>query len=122
MSISPARTAAFDVLLKIERDRAYSSVLLPQYEEHLSGKDRRLCHEITLGVLRQQLLLDRLIDSLASNKRLDNEVRVALRMGLFQLRSLDKVPAYSAINESVELVRRAKKSSASGFVNAILRR
>lgn len=122
MSISPARKAAFDILLRIERERAYSSVLLPQYEEHLSPVDRGLCHEIVLGTLRRQIRLDRIIDQLAGGRKLDIEVRIALRLGLYQLLDLERVPASAAINESVELVKRAKKTSAAGFANAILRR
>ncbi len=119
--ISPARTAAFDVLRRIEKERAFSSVALPQAEEGLSEKDRALCHEITLGVLRKQFLLGRYISEFATGKRIDPEVRLALRMGLYQLLFLDRVPPYSVINESVNLVARAKKVSAKGFVNAILR-
>ena len=53
MRVSPARRAAFDVLMRVERDGAFSSILLPQFESSLSGKDSRLCHEIVLGVLRR---------------------------------------------------------------------
>src|SRR5215813_3273017 len=122
MKISPARAAAFDCLLRIEKDNAFSSVLLPQYEEELSTKDKALCHEIVLGVLRRQIYLDRLIDHFAVKPKMDLEVRLALRLGIFQLLYLDKVPGYSAINESVNLVQRAKKTSAKGMVNAILRK
>jgi 16S rRNA (cytosine967-C5)-methyltransferase len=66
-------------------------------------------------------LLDREIDVLTGNKKLDIEVRVAIRLGLYQLRFLTKVPQYSAINESVNLVQRAKKTSAKSLVNAVLR-
>lgn len=121
MKISPARTAAFDILLKIEKDGAYSSALLPVYEEKLDPRDRGLCHELVLGVLRRKLYLDRIIKEFAS-KKLDTEVRIALQMGFYQLLFLDKVPDFSAINESVNLVQRAKKTSAKGFVNAILRK
>lgn len=119
--ISPARIAAFEILLKIEKEKAYSSILLPIYEENLSEKDSGLCHELTLGILRKQIYLDKVIESFV-NKKLDLEVRIALRLGLYQLLFLDKIPAYSAINESVNLVVKAKKTSAKGFVNAILRR
>jgi 16S rRNA (cytosine967-C5)-methyltransferase len=122
MSISPARAASFDILLRIERELAFSSVLLPLYEAQLSSADRSLCHELVLGVLRRQIGLDRLLDVLAPARKLDIEVRIALWLGLYQLLYLTKVPARAAINESVELIKRAKKSSASGFVNAILRR
>ena len=122
MKISPARLVAFEVLLRIETDRAFSSVLLPAVEERLSPADRGLCHELVLGVLRRQLYLDKIIESFAGSKKIDPEVRIALRLGGYQLLNLDKVPAYSAINESVSLVQKAKKTSAKGFVNAILRR
>jgi 16S rRNA (cytosine967-C5)-methyltransferase len=122
MSTSPARKAAFDILLRIEKDRAFSSVLLPEYEERLSEPDKRLCHQLTLGVLREQTLLDHFIGLFAGGRKIDVEVRVSLRLGLYQLRSLERVPAHSAVNESVELVKRAGKSSARGFVNALLRR
>jgi 16S rRNA (cytosine967-C5)-methyltransferase len=121
MKVSPARTSAFDVLLKIETEKSFSSILLPQYESQLSDVNRTLCHELTLGVLRRQIYLDRVIGKFAGAKKLDEAVRIALRLGLYQLLFLDRVPAYSAINESVELVGRARKKSAKGFVNAILR-
>ncbi len=122
MNISPVRAAAFDVLLRIEAEHSFSSVLLPIYEELLSPADSSLCHELTLGSLRRQIYLDRLIDHFTGSKKLDVAVRTAIRLGLYQLIFLDKIPDYSAINESVGLVQRAKKTSAKGFVNAILRR
>lgn len=122
MNIYPARIASYEVLYRIETEKAFSSSLLSQYENHLSIKDRALCHEIVLGCLRRQIYLDRIIDHFSSKPKVDIEIRVALRIGIFQLLHLDKVPAYSAINESVNLVQRAKKTSAKGLVNAVLRR
>ena len=120
--ISPSRIAAFEILRKIETEQAFSSILLPQYEEKLSVKDRALCHQITLGVLRNRIYLDRVIVVLTKGKKLDSVIRTILEIGLFQLLFLDKIPDYSIINESVNLVQRAKKTSAKGFVNAVLRR
>ena len=122
MGISPARTAAFDVLQAIETKRAFSSIVLPPFEERLSPPDRGLCHEAVLGVLRRQMLLDRVIDELTAGRKLDVEVRIALRLGVFQLLYLDRVPPHAAVNDSVSLVVRAKKSSAKGLVNAVLRK
>lgn len=121
VEISPARLSAFEILFKIEREKAFSSILLPIYEANLAGNDRALCHELVLGVLRKQIYLNKIIEKL-TEKKLDSEVRIALQIGLYQLLFLDKIPAYSAINESVNLVVKAKKTSAKGFVNAILRR
>jgi 16S rRNA (cytosine967-C5)-methyltransferase len=122
--ISPARIAAFEILKKIETEKAFSSVLLPAFEEQLFTKDRGLCHQLTLGVLRKQIWLDRIIEQLTGKNvaGFDVEVVIALRLGLYQILLLDKIPAYSAINESVNLVHRAKKRSAAGLVNAVLRR
>ncbi len=123
-NVSPARIAAFEILSKIETEKSFSSVLLPIYEENLEIKDRALCHELTLGVLRNQIYLDKIIEFLIAkqNKKLDLEVLLSLRIGLFQILLLDRIPAHAAINESVNLVYRAKKRSAGNFVNAILRR
>lgn len=121
IQISPARISAYEILQKIAKDKAFSSVLLPSYEENLQPKDRGLCHEITLGVLRRKLYLGKIIEQYFK-KKLDLEVRIALEIGLYQILFLDKIPIYSAINESVNLVRRAKKNSAKGLVNAILRK
>lgn len=122
MKVSPSRVAAFEVLFRIEREGGMSGSLLPDYESSLEALDRGLCHELVLGSLRKQMLLDREIDHLTKNKKIDLEVRIALRLGLYQIRFLNKIPDHSAINESVELVKFKRKKSASGFVNAILRR
>lgn len=124
VKISPARLAAFEILQKIELERAFSSALLPIYEEKLSSPDRALCHAITLGVLRKKIYLDRIIEQLTKKKteKFDLAVLLALRIGLFQILFLDKIPAHAAINESVNFVHLAKKRSAAGLVNAVLRR
>ena len=123
-NVSPARLAAFEIQQKIEMDRAFSSTLLPVYEEKLQPKDRALCHTLTLGVLRNQIYLDRLIEKITAKKgnKFDLAVLLALRIGLYQLLFLDKIPAHAAINESVNLVQKAKKTSAKNMVNAVLRR
>lgn len=121
VKVSPARISAYEILLKIEKEKSFSSVLLPIYEENLEAKDRALCHELTLGILRRQIYLDKVIEYFAT-KKLDLEIRIILRLGLYQLLFLDKIPEYSAINESVNLAVFAKKTSAKGFINAILRR
>lgn len=122
MNISPARIAAYDILERIDGNSEFSSVLLPFFEEKLEVRDRALCHEIVLGVLRKRIYLDRLINDFAGHKKLDSAVRTACQIGLYQLLFLERVPAHSIVNESVNLVVRAKKTSAKGFVNALLRR
>lgn len=121
--VSPARRAAFDILRRVA-DGAFSSILLALEEPLLKPQDRALCHELVLGVLRRQLFLDKIVEHFAkrSVESLDVPVRIALRMGLYQLRFLSRVPASAAVNESVTLVHSAKLSSAAAFVNAVLRR
>lgn len=121
--VSPARRAAFDILRGVA-DGAFSSVRLAAEEPKLKPVDRALTHELVLGVLRWQLWLDKLVEhfSKRSGESLDLPVRIALRLALYQLRFLTRIPASAAVNESVNLVRVAKVSSAAAFVNAVLRR
>jgi 16S rRNA (cytosine967-C5)-methyltransferase len=121
MKLSQARTAAYDILLKIETEHAYSSTLLANHEKKLIPVDRGLCHEIVLGILRRHMLLDSYIEVFTGERKLDIEIRIILRIGLFQIYYLDRVPDHAVVNESVGLARRARKSSAQGLVNAVLR-
>ena len=120
-AISPARLAAFNILRQVET-RAFSSIVLAAEEPRLQPSDRALCHELVLGVLRWQLLLDKIVEHFSKRRVEDQAVRIALRLGLYQLRFLTRIPASAAVNESVSLVRHARLSSATGFVNAVLRR
>jgi len=119
--ISPARLASFQVLHRIEKDKAFSSILLPKVEEKLSQKDRKLCHKICLGVLRKRIFLDEIIKTLTQGKKTDLEIKIILRIGLYQLIFLDKVPSHAVVNESVNLAEVCGKTKAKGFVNAVLR-
>ncbi len=122
--ISPARRLAFDILLRVETQSAFAGDLLHAHSASLDSRDAGLASEIVLGTLRRQMELDFLIARTAGrpSAKLDPEVRTALRLGLYQLRYLDRVPAHAAVAESVELVKRARKSSATGLVNAVLRK
>src|SRR5580704_10073311 len=125
MAISAARKIAFDVLRRVVAENAYAADLLyAQLAGGIKRADASLATELTLGVLRRQRLLDFLLERYLERRseQLDIEVLLALRLGLYQLRYLDRVPQHAAINESVELVKRARKSSAAGMVNAVLRR
>ena len=115
--------AAFEILRRVANG-AYASVLLAAKEDELTTRDRALCHELVMGVLRWQLWLDRLIQHYTKRDvgQLDLSVRIILRLGLYQLRFLTRVPASAAVNESVNLVRFARLRSADTFVNAVLRR
>jgi 16S rRNA (cytosine967-C5)-methyltransferase len=118
--VSIARQVAFDVLRKVEAG-GYASDLLLKYSAQLDSRDAGLASELVFGCLRYQAQLDHVI-GLLTNGKLDPEVRIALRMGIYQLRYLERIPAHAAVSESVELVKRAKKWSAGGLVNAVLRK
>jgi len=125
MAVSPARAAAFEILLRVEREQSYASELLHSSRlAKLSSNDHGLATELVMGVLRWRSLLDQRLASASSQRldRLDPEVLAALRLGIYQLQFLSRVPARAAIFESVELVKAARKRSAASFVNAILRR
>lgn len=123
--ISPARLVAFQVLLRVETRASYASELLnSSLAERLSTRDRALAQELVMGCLRWQGQLDFLVRHFAGQEpaRLDPEVRVALRLGIYQLRFLQRVPSRAAVDQSVELVKHAGKTSAAGLVNAVLRK
>jgi 16S rRNA (cytosine967-C5)-methyltransferase len=121
MAIAPARRSAFDILQLVEGG-GYASDLLLSRTAELESRDAGLAAEIVFGVLRYRAQLDFLIAHYAGHARkLDREVRTALRMAIYQLRYLERVPPHAAVKESVELVKRARKTSAAGFVNAVLR-
>ena len=115
--------AAYNILLGVERG-AFSSDLLARETATLASRDAGLAEEVALGVLRWRGAIDWIIQKLSGRpvQKLDREVLAALRMGVYQLRWLDRVPAHAAINESVELIKKARKRSASGFANAVLRK
>jgi 16S rRNA (cytosine967-C5)-methyltransferase len=124
-NISPARQAAFAILERVATTSAHSDDLLhgPGMSE-LSQADRNLATALVLGVLRWQIALDARMKPLLKQPELAlaTPVATALRMGLFQLMHMDRIPPHAALSESVELVRAAGHGHASGMVNAILRK
>ncbi|HXA76700.1 MAG TPA: 16S rRNA (cytosine(967)-C(5))-methyltransferase RsmB [Candidatus Acidoferrales bacterium] len=125
MPVSRSRQIAFEVLRRVEAEGAYASdVLHAELKASVQPTDAALATEITMGVLRWRRLLDFLLERALNNpvERLDLPVALALRMGLYQLRFHGKVPARAAVNESVDLVKMARKTSAASLVNAVLRK
>lgn len=123
--ISPARKIAYEVLRRVEAEGAYASDLLhTELGARVKAEDAGLATELVMGVLRWRRLLDFLLERQLKKPvaRLDLPVTLALRIGLYQLRFLERIPARAAVNESVELVKSARKTSAATLVNAVLRR
>ena len=123
--VSPARKIAFEVLLQVDGGQAFASDLLQGRQVGpLSERDRGLATEIVFGVLRWRGEIDHRLEQLSgkSPQSLDREVLTALRMGIYQIAFLEKIPRSAAVNESVELTKLAGKRSAAGLVNAVLRK
>ena len=125
MAVSPSRVAAFKILIRVERESAYAVELLHSaLLDDLSPADRNLATDIVMGVQRWRSALDATFAGLVPRglAKLDLEVLTALRMGAYQLAKLTRIPAHAVVNETVELVKLARKRSAAGMVNAVMRK
>ena len=125
MPVSPARQIAYAILLRMESGRGYAVELLQSPEvSALKEVDRRLATEIVMGVLRWRGELDFQIEQVSGKKveGFDSEVLTILRMGAYQIRFLERVPKRAVVDDAVELTKAARKRSAAGFVNAVLRK
>jgi 16S rRNA (cytosine967-C5)-methyltransferase len=123
--IAPARLAAYDVLRAVNSRRSDLPDALARVRAQLPDeRDRALAGEIATGTLRWQGAFDAVVESFAKRpvSKLDAEVLDILRMAAFQLLHLDRIPASAAVNDAVALTGKAGKKSASGLVNAVLRR
>ena len=121
---APARTAAYHALRAVAANREDLPTALARSRTHLDDdRDRGLAAEIVTGTLRWQRSLDYLVEHFAKRPlaKLDKDVLVILRLSLYQLLHLDRVPASAVVDDAVDLTRGARKQSASGFVNAVLR-
>src|SRR5665213_513968 len=123
MKLAVARQAALAALAAIGRG-SWSAEALAAKSLHLDSRDAALASDIVFGTLRRRGQLDAWIAQYSKRpvERLDPDVLTILEMALYQIRFLDRVPGHAAVNDAVELARRAGKSSAAAFVNAVLRR
>jgi 16S rRNA (cytosine967-C5)-methyltransferase len=124
MSVAPARVAAFRVLRRVFEDGAYADRALRSEEAALDDRDRALARRLAYGAVQRKRTLDHAIETLGRRpvRKLDAAVVAALRLGAYQVAFMDGVPRYAAVNESVELVRRAGLERAVSFTNAVMRR
>ncbi len=123
MSVSPARRAAYEVLLRVFEQDAYADRVLRTAAEGLDERERAFAHRLAYGAVQRVRTLDHAIDTLGKrpSRKLDPPVRAALRLGAYQVGYTD-TPPHAAANESVELVRGAKLERAVPFTNAVMRR
>ena len=121
---SPSRSAAFTILNEVARERATPSAILNEKRtQSLSRSDNDLLTEIVYGVLRWQSLLDHIIEFHARRptSSIDRPLLIALRIGLYHLRYLSRVPERAAVDESVKLAHAFGAKGGSKLVNAALR-
>ena len=115
------RLIAYELLIKAEKNGIFSNIALDKAlaECDLSELDKSLTAMLFYGVTERKITLDHIISKLSSRPicDIDRNTLIAIRLGIYQLRFLDKIPAHAAINETVELCSKKTK----GFVNAILR-
>lgn len=115
-----ARELALDVLMRAESTGQYSNIIIDRALDGcgLNEADRRLFTATMLGVIERRITLDYYINALSdAPERIDLRTRTILRIGLYQLMFMDRIPEYAAINETVALAQRRTR----GFVNAVLR-
>ena len=119
------RSVALTILLKIEEDKAYSNLALANAirENRLSGVDSAFVSALVYGVLERQLTLDYIIKQYSKIplRKIETKTKLILRMGVFQLLFMDKVPESAAVNESVNLAKKHRLQKSAGFINGILR-
>lgn len=126
--IDKAREIALKILYKIDKEQAYSNLVLNEELKNnkinLNEKDVGLISEIVYGVTTWRLTIDEIIKkhSKIKLKKISLWILNILRMGIYQIIFLDKIPKSAAVNESVNLAKRYGHSSSSNFVNAILRK
>lgn len=122
--VNAARNAAFRALSRIEKERSYADVLIDRElkEGRLTGADRALFTELVYGVLRRQGTIDHILGqfSRAPVTKLERAVHIIIRLGLYQIFFLDRVPVSAAVNEAVNLANEIAPRAA-GFINAVLR-
>lgn len=123
MSSNP-RQSAFSILARIEKEHSYADILLDRELslDQITGPDRGLLTELVYGILRRQGTLDHIVRQFSSThlEKLERSVLLLLRLGLYQLFFLDRVPASAAVNETVKLAH-IHSPRAAGFINAVLR-
>ena len=115
------REIAARLLREWEREPIPAETLLTEALPQLSGPDRGLCQELVLGVIRHRAWLDWLVEQKTEGRRQQPLAQILLRLGLYQIFQLDRVPDHAAVNETVNLARRHDLGNQAGFINAVLR-
>ena len=124
--LSKAREAALKVLVAVEKDGAYLNLCLRETltKSKLDPRDSALATELSFGVMKNKLFLDNIISNISSvkPKKLSVWIHNILRIGIYSIRFLEKIPPRATVDECVRLSRRYGHSASAGFVNAVLRK
>ena len=120
-----ARLVAVNALFKINKEKAYSNLTLDKFlaSGDLDSKDKALATALVYGVLDRKITIDYIIGKLSKTplKKLSPLTVEAIRIGIYQIMFMERIPESAAVNESVNIIKRSKESRNSGFVNAVLR-
>lgn len=119
------RQTAFQVLNRIERGNAYSNLVLDaQLKQSGASPSSAFITALVYGVTERKITLDWILSAFLRQpiKKLRPEVLTILRMGVYQLKYMDKVPESAAVNESVKLAKKNGCAYAAGLVNSVLRK
>ncbi|WP_069998174.1 16S rRNA (cytosine(967)-C(5))-methyltransferase RsmB [Cellulosilyticum sp. I15G10I2] len=123
MNTKNAREQVVDLLMEIEKDKTYAQLLLKQALNHTEPKSKPFITEVVYGTLKYRLKLDYIINSFSKTpiRKMKPLIRNVMRMSVYQMFYLDKVPVSAVINEAVNIVKKRKFGNLSGFINGVLR-
>lgn len=126
MALSKPREAALKVLTEVEENGAYLNLALEEFlaEANMEPRDSALCSRLCMGVMRNRGFIDNIIKNISSVrlKKLSIWILNILRIGIYSIKFMDKIPVSASVNECVKLSRRYGHASSAGYVNAVLRR
>ena len=122
--VNPRKLAA-NILIKIENDGAYSNLALNSFFKDcdISSQDKAFVTTLVYGVIERKITIDYVLRKFIKTtiKKIQDFTLANLRLAIYQILFLDKIPESAAVNEAVKLVKNSKESRNSGFVNAVLR-
>ena len=118
------RFLAYKILSKIERDKAYSNITVDAVLNENEATSAPFVCALVYGVLERKITIDYILSKFLNQpiKKLNPQVLTLLRMGVYQIKYMDKVPDSAAVNESVKLSKKVKCAFASGLINSVLRK
>lgn len=117
------REQIVDLLIEIEKEASYAQLVLKRALQDIDAKDKGFVTEVVYGTLKYQIKLDYILNQFSKTPvhRMKPLIRNVMRMSLYQMLYLDKVPTSAIINEAVKIVKKRKFQNLSGFVNGLLR-